>query len=89
MKFSTAPSEHHDKKSLPVRERGLKFNQLKKVPEAVAVAPCAGAWVEITESVAPSALLPVAPCAGAWVEMTKVCAPEAKLLRRSLCGSVG
>ena len=33
--------------SLPVRERGLKFLTIPATPNALWVAPCAGAWIEI------------------------------------------
>ena len=33
--------------SLPVRERGLKFNSRPAPQAGRSVAPCAGAWVEI------------------------------------------
>ena len=36
--------------SLPMRERGLKFPTLKKKGIGTAVAPHAGAWIEITAS---------------------------------------
>ena len=56
--------------SLPVRERGLKYQPASPVTSEWVVAPCAGAWVEI--SYPPTAKVPVwgvAPCAGAWVEI--------------------
>ena len=34
--------------SLPVRERGLKYPSTPPHSSPAAVAPCAGAWVEIT-----------------------------------------
>ena len=34
--------------SLPLRERGLKFNAAKRSRQCVAVAPFAGAWIEMS-----------------------------------------
>ena len=35
----------------------------------VVVAPCAGAWIEISMSAASRSACAVAPCAGAWIEI--------------------
>ena len=35
--------------SLPVRERGLKWTIEKIIVAGMLVAPCAGAWVEISD----------------------------------------
>ena len=53
--------------SLPSRERGLKFTNLAKPTDAVAVAPLAGAWIEIDCLEHVSAVSFVAPIAGAWI----------------------
>ena len=56
--------------SLPVRERGLKFNLGKAYAHGVLVAPRAGAWIEIRVFLHPARLVTrVAPRAGAWIEM--------------------
>ena len=55
--------------SLPSRERGLKF--LWRCPAGWRwnVAPFAGAWIEISVTIAASFALGVAPFAGAWIEI--------------------
>ena len=55
--------------SLPVRERGLK--SLAAVWQGLCgpVAPCAGAWIEISGHKRPASYRAVAPCAGAWIEI--------------------
>ena len=56
-------------KSLPLRERGLKFNHFRHVVPALIVAPLAGAWIEIVLRPAAHRSLKVAPLAGAWIEI--------------------
>ena len=62
----TAPEA---RRSLPMRERGLKSLRLRTARRPGAVAPHAGAWIEIgrTRWNTPSAT--VAPHAGAWIEI--------------------
>ena len=55
--------------SLPSRERGLKFSCFCIPPKTSAVAPLAGAWIEISESAASGTGSSVAPLAGAWIEI--------------------
>ena len=55
--------------SLPLRERGLKFNHFRHVVPALIVAPLAGAWIEIVLRPAAHRSLKVAPLAGAWIEI--------------------
>ena len=56
-------------KSLPVRERGLKWSRSGKSDSGREVAPCAGAWIEIVSDKYQGKDIGVAPCAGAWIEM--------------------
>ena len=59
---------HH--KSLPSRERGLKYGQNRFALNMLQVAPFAGAWIEIvstTDAVCEHGS--VAPFAGAWIEI--------------------
>ena len=57
-------------RSLPSRERGLKFHYLNHIIRTVNVAPLAGAWIEIFLSQeAPDQCCLVAPLAGAWIEI--------------------
>ena len=53
------------------------------------VAPCAGAWVEISLVVTIRQVITVAPCAGAWVEIRHLDQRLGAHPCRSLCGSVG
>ena len=56
-------------KSLPTRERGLKFNILRDSGNDLKVAPNAGAWIEIINIVMRTMRITVAPNAGAWIEI--------------------
>ena len=57
-------------KSLPSRERGLKFHRLSQLLHELLVAPFAGAWIEIQLAIrADGSLIFVAPFAGAWIEI--------------------
>ena len=56
--------------SLPSRERGLKFEEYSKKGGRIAVAPLAGAWIEMLIEWILQKMLRVAPLAGAWIEMT-------------------
>ena len=55
--------------SLPMRERGLKFEWGITEEQALQVAPHAGAWIEIRSCLKHSSCHGVAPHAGAWIEM--------------------
>ena len=56
-------------KSLPSRERGLKFSdRLGSAPDLI-VAPFAGAWIEMRLLNFLRWHRPVAPFAGAWIEI--------------------
>ena len=57
-------------RSLPSRERGLKYNQYLSVITVHNVAPFAGAWIEIDFLPKNIFELLVAPFAGAWIEIT-------------------
>ena len=60
---------HLEIKSLPSRERGLKFHTASASGNSAAVAPLAGAWIEISISSALLLSYTVAPLAGAWIEI--------------------
>ncbi len=53
-----------------------------------AVAPYAGAWIEIGGKCIKSFLKSVAPYAGAWIEIVSATAWKAAIFSRSLRGSV-
>ena len=55
--------------SLPSRERGLKFYSSQKFKLTDAVAPFAGAWIEIDKQYDSDDDASVAPFAGAWIEI--------------------
>ena len=56
-------------KSLPSRERGLKFLYDIKFVVDPLVAPFAGAWIEIEKQLQDTFGSCVAPFAGAWIEI--------------------
>ena len=56
-------------KSLPSRERGLKFSIAIISYFCGKVAPLAGAWIEIPIFRIRSTTIRVAPLAGAWIEI--------------------
>ena len=56
-------------RSLPSRERGSKSDTLEYVRNPQAVAPFAGAWIEIPGMAVMISTTLVAPFAGAWIEM--------------------
>ena len=66
------PSGLHDHKeprrSLPVRERGLKQTVQQVILVPFGVAPRAGAWIETLQERALLEGCSVAPRAGAWIE---------------------
>ena len=55
--------------SLPSRERGLKYKILCQLNSKLRVAPLAGAWIEIVNTLCKNILNVVAPLAGAWIEI--------------------
>ena len=57
------------RKSLPSRERGLKFRLLPQISASRVVAPLAGAWIEICLTGQHKKRNSVAPLAGAWIEI--------------------
>ena len=60
-------------RSLPSRERGLKYLLIPMILNHLFVAPLAGAWVEmIREMLEKDPSITVAPLAGAWVEITSL-----------------
>ena len=65
-----ALSRRHRAKSLPMRERGLKFGQVVGRLIIDLVAPHAGAWIEISRRSHGRRLPVVAPHAGAWIEIS-------------------
>ena len=58
-------------KSLPSRERGLKYAGHTAVNDRFCVAPFAGAWIEIHADKLYFPMFCVAPFAGAWIEILK------------------
>ena len=56
--------------SLPLRERGLKFDQTRHKMLVHPVAPLAGAWIEICLAAPINHSCFVAPLAGAWIEIS-------------------
>ncbi len=57
-------------KSLPSRERGLKYGPRPHFVVVRIVAPLAGAWIEINTTRDRVVKVYVAPLAGAWIEIT-------------------
>ena len=70
LKFKGCPGCGRRYWSLPTRERGLKCCGPYQCDRCLRVAPHAGAWIEISLSIAQSwTLVRVAPHAGAWIEI--------------------
>ena len=88
MKYLLGDHEHITEVSLPTRERGLKLSNSFLIGFCFAVAPYAGAWIEIAVHKATGELVKVAPYAGAWIEIEVVSNMEISKKRRSLRGSV-
>ena len=65
------PYRHHQNcfASLPLWERGLKFDYAKEWLRVKKVAPLVGAWIEILAKYPMRKLLSVAPLVGAWIEI--------------------
>ena len=57
------------RRSLPLRERGLKYNEQHRPVSDCSVAPLAGAWIEILRVGTQIKHTFVAPLAGAWIEI--------------------
>ena len=56
-------------RSLPSRERGLKFQWMRTNALVHIVAPFTGAWIEILTGSPSALLILVAPFTGAWIEI--------------------
>ena len=69
MKFLTGCGGGTSTKSLPSRERGLKYLFYPTVHLYENVAPFAGAWIEILSDFKDGTVFDVAPFAGAWIEI--------------------
>ena len=69
MKYHGKQKIQHPEQSLPSRERGLKFPFPFGLAIVRAVAPLAGAWIEILLREEPQKFVDVAPLAGAWIEI--------------------
>ena len=82
------PQREKGKRSLPTRERGLKYVIMYHQHSAICVAPYAGAWIEIGEARRKFIAQKVAPYAGAWIEMQGQSHHTPIADRRSLRGSV-
>ena len=74
--------------SLPSRERGLKYKNNPFFKLGAAVAPLAGAWVEISskryKTIGRNV---VAPLAGAWVEIGTQVAQNLSIMVAPLAGA--
>ena len=65
-----APITQTDTRSLPTRERGLKYMDLKEALGDELVAPYTGAWIEIKCHRWQRKIVPkVAPSTRAWIEI--------------------
>ena len=73
--------------SLPLWERGLKYNQHYLYYKKHGVAPLVGAWIEIACISACVTLLVVAPLVGAWIEMKIVCSAQYRKVVAPLVGA--
>ena len=73
--------------SLPSRERGLKSLYFVGLMEIGSVAPLAGAWIEISNSIITFSLSKVAPLAGAWIEIFKSQKPSISIGVAPLAGA--
>ena len=65
----SSKSGRHNVRSLPSRERGLKFGICVLYRYSQPVAPFTGAWIEISLMVWASSTQQVAPFTGAWIEI--------------------
>ena len=74
--------------SLPSRERGLKFERIRRGLDRIQVAPFTGAWIEILGRVRDALDVFVAPFTGAWIEIQASSKSSSEDKSRSLHGSV-
>ena len=89
MKYYPAAVQTTGCKSLPSRERGLKFRDGLADVCRTDVAPFAGAWIEMESCCLTSLASGVAPFAGAWIEISCLGVTlGVGMSRRSLRGSV-
>ena len=65
----SAPLHDFARRSLPSRERGLKFRLTTCWRQCRSVAPFTGAWIEIQVAMTAVAASNVAPFTGAWIEI--------------------
>ena len=75
-------------KSLPTRERELKFLLPLPVKSFICVAPYTGAWIEISMFLSFAMTSAVAPYTGAWIEILSQTLQSFGFASRSLHGSV-
>ena len=75
-------------KSLPLWERGLKYQFWHGKHSKACVAPLVGAWIEIRYMYFMLIIVFVAPLVGAWIEIGNVNKLVANGKSRSPCGSV-
>ena len=66
----------------------MEITKTEKKSHVFAVAPHAGAWIEIFLRAVQVIMETVAPHAGAWIEMRQFILPHADNGGRSPCGSV-
>ena len=66
----------------------MEITKTEKKSHVFAVAPHAGAWIEMLIVSSLNSLRLVAPHAGAWIEMMLLLLEKAGGTRRSPCGSV-
>ena len=66
----------------------MEITKTEKKSHVFAVAPHAGAWIEMNETDVFAKLSIVAPHAGAWIEIYKPMLASSLLTCRSPCGSV-
>ena len=74
-------------KSLPSRERGLKYCDKCEGCTWRGVAPLAGAWIEIRLTMWARSALMVAPLAGAWIEIRLTMWARSALMVAPLAGA--
>ena len=55
--------------SFPLRERGLKYIEDRKMHVPNFVVPLAGTWIEIAPVILFTAVTVVVPLAGTWIEI--------------------
>ncbi|WP_404351932.1 hypothetical protein [Caproicibacterium sp. XB2] len=80
MKLCIQQAQSISHKSLPTRERGLKYLCKKQIHIVRGVAPYTGAWIEIAPQCLCNSFQYVAPYTGAWIEILPQLLEEASLL---------